>query len=259
VVGRLTRRLAGGLIRIRPVTGVLANQAAGAVAAGYLIGLPTFYTLFPPAAPEPNVVDQSATLRWGLLGVWAVIAVVTTVVAAAHSQAVERIVKRRERAPGRETIVQLGAIAVDLAIEAILRIDRSAPPDFEWTLFVYSGENDRLVPIYPAMRNQSDRRVFRRGQGAIGLAFETGDLIVATGDSVSDDSYGLTKAQRDEFREFRTVAAYPVKVGGFAIGALGAISRKEDEFFDSDEGTELIVKVAEVCGELLLVSRRGVD
>jgi hypothetical protein len=253
------RRLAGVLIRIRPLTAVLGNQAAGAAAAGYLIGLPTFYTLFPPPAPAPGVVDQWVALRWWLLGIWGVIAVVTTVVAAAHSQAVERIVKRREKAPGRETIVQLGTIAVDLAIEAILRIDRSPPPDFEWTLFAYRGENDRLVPIYPTTRGPNDRRVFRRGQGAIGLAFETGDLIVATGDSVSDGSYGLTKAQQDEFRAFRTVAAYPVKVGGFAIGALGAISRKEDEFFDSDEGTELIVKVAEVCGELLLVSRRGVD
>jgi hypothetical protein len=230
----------------------LANPLVGGVAAAYLVGLPTYYTLFPPGVSASG--DTSP--RGNLFLLWIVVAVISTLVTASHSRTIERLVARRENPPPRDAVLQLGAIAADWAIGSILGLDPvGAPRHYQWTLYHYDSGRDRLVPSYPPETGQADVRIFRRGHGATGLAYQTGAMAVATGDSVSDGSYGLTKAQQTAFREYRVVAAAPVKAGGFAIGAVTAISREDDGFFETEAGAATMSTVAQACGELLLVSR----
>ena len=68
---------------------------------------------------------------------------------------------------------------------------------------------------------------WKRGAGAVGEAWDTGEYVLVRGPEVSDDTYGLSPAQQHRARNLAVVAAMPVTTAGDQVIAVLAGSSTE--------------------------------
>ncbi len=117
----------------------------------------------------------------------------------------------------------------------LLSSQQSHIPDCYRTSVYLSNDADLLLPWFPTQEvDPQHPTVFKYGQGATGTAFVQQEPIVAVGDAVSSDEYGLTPAQQQYFSEDVIVAAVPIRLlSGVVAGALTVISTLNDGSFSS--------------------------
>jgi hypothetical protein len=77
------------------------------------------------------------------------------------------------------------------------------------------------------------------GQGATGEAYRRGEYVLATGDSVWNERYGLTPDQQRRYRDLTAVAAMPVETAsGEVMAVLSASSKEVGTPLARDDGYE---------------------
>ncbi len=221
----------------------LREVSVGVVAAVYLLLIPTAYSMYPELGK-----DQGWKI-WVLVS-WVLVAVVTTAIAALKNL-LSRLAERRDKPLSTEGRNRLKLTTANYLLGLILDSAKAAAPTYNWTLFLWDRDSERLLPLLPERKGPDDIASFGRGQGATGTAFDRQAIVVATGDAVSDDTFKLTSSQQSAFAGYRSVVAAPVTVGDQVVGAIGAISREDDGLFTEDAGVALIRRAANATAEVL--------
>jgi hypothetical protein len=119
-------------------------------------------------------------------------------------------------------------------------------------LYLYDEEWDLLLPILtPGHRGPSPG--FAPGQGATGMAWDTGEYVVAEGRAVADDTFHLSPEQQERYRDLAVVAAMPVtNAAGRVIAVLSAASRDPKSGLLTDAGFEGHVFLAGAVARILV-------
>lgn len=230
------RILATFLLRLREVS-------AGVVAAVYLLLIPTVYSMYPDLGK-----DQGWKI-WVLVSCVAV-AVISTLIAALN-RLLSRLAQRPDQPVSIERRSRLKLQTAYYLLGLFLDSGKAGAPPYDWTLYLWDRDSERLPPLLPVRKGPDDIASFGRGQGATGTAFDVQAIVVATGDAVSDDTFKLTPLQQQAFSRYRSVAAAPITVRDQVVGTIGAISREDDGLFTRDEGAALIRRMANAAAEVL--------
>jgi hypothetical protein len=213
------------------------------VAAIVLVAIPSLFGIF------PEMGRWGIGVRVSIAGVWIGIVMASVIIGSRRDVRLGRILDTTARQ--RE---QLRLRATDDILTALLRPGtKDIPSDYEFTVYLREPEPDQLRAAFPAPGpGAGDVAVFRSGDGATGLAFQRRQLILVTGDAVSDGTYGLTPGQREHFASYRVVVATPIwREGDRPIGVLSAINRENDGHFEKDSSRAALRELAEVIGVVL--------
>lgn len=212
-------------------------------AAIVLVAIPSLFGFF------PEMGTWTLGLRILIAVLWIGTVITSVIVGARRDSRLSRLVDTATRQ--RE---QLRLRATEDILSALLRPGTKDIPDtYEFTVYLYELERDELRVAFPVSEpGLDDVAVFRAGVGATGLAFQRRQLILVTGDAVSDATHGLTPEQREYFAGYRVVAATPIwREGNQPIGALSAISRENDGHFGMESSQAAFRELAEVIGVVL--------
>jgi hypothetical protein len=214
------------------------------LAALALLGIPTTFTLFPEAVKLPVWVRIVVGLAWlGLAGY------------------VVNAGRVRERRIDRWT--------VDQEIEnrnRLARISRQViasllenpgqwgfPGCYSFFVYTFRADEEMLRPVWPELSSVPEHG-FPPGTGATGTAWKTSDTVVALGDAVSNQEYGLTPEQQEYYRAGRVAAAAVIfdRVGARKLGVLTIYSEDDDGYFAGDDpaGVEGMRDIAAVLGSV---------
>lgn len=119
-------------------------------------------------------------------------------------------------------------------------------------LYLYDEERALLLPILtPGHAGPSPG--FAAGQGATGLAWDSGEYVVAEGSAVADDTFHLSSEQKERYRDLAAVAAMPVtNTAGRVIAVLSGAARDPDGGLLTDAGFERHVFLAEAVARILV-------
>ena len=182
-----------------------------------LVGVPTFAGLF------PGFIFR--TQRWERIVVmlaWLGAAFFVTVT----SQSKESEAHALNRASHRMLLKQY--------LSLLLGPQSLIPAVYRPCVYIASG-SDVLLPWWPHQTDDlNDPMVFRKGQGATGGAFATGEPVVVVGDAVSSNEYGLTPAQQEYFACGAVVVAVPIRrPDDQIVGVLSVLAETNDGFFAS--------------------------
>lgn len=236
---------------------VLATLAAGL----YLAGLPTYYAVFVSRATK-----DPAIVRVILFGLWVALGMYVLWRAWARDRLIDqamsdrRAVQRQVRTSATQDVLEA------LTQPAVLGL----PGSYELTIYLYDAVTNFLEPYYPHLHlpaGQGDPRRFAPGRGATGRAWQEGHLFYVRGEPVATDEFNLTEQQREFFKDYRSVAATPIRNDqDAAIGVVTALSRADDGLFEPGrDGQRRLRNIAETFGVVLtsvpdtadLVARRA--
>jgi len=218
------------------------SVAAGVV----LLGVPTFFTMF-PSFTAGHVGERRA-----IIAIWAVLAGVTVGAQTRREKAMDDLTIETER--------QRGLIRLATTFEALRTLlhegTMGMPSGYEFTVYIAEAGGRWLHPIFPKSDlppGTPDVRSFESGKGATGTAWLRGTTFVVTGEKVHNDHHELTPDQQAYFTAYRTVASTPIEaLGGRRIGVLTAISPNEDGHFDEGQaGIPTLERLAEMVGVIL--------
>lgn len=213
-----------------------------------LLAVPAAFTVF------PKLTEIHGSWRLLIALVWVVLAALAIGSAALRDRRVEEVT--RGLAEDRIRLrYQLRTGAFGASLRTLLNpAAHGIPGSYEFTIYIFEPADGQLRAIYPAWDGQeTDPRAFEPGKGATGKAWETDDLVVVKDDAVSNTQYGLTPAQQALWADYRRALSYPLyKDLTTQIGALTALSKDEDDFFDSPPGQALFRELANVVAVILL-------
>jgi hypothetical protein len=191
-----------------------------------------------------------------ILVAWGLIAILGLVGSVAREEWQELDIRERLKKRSKRNEEALKDI-----LTAMLRPDGvQVGSGYSCTVYTYDDEHKRLEPVFPIEpADARELRSFLPGKGVTGLAYQRGknnsnrrSTCVATDDSVSDASYGLTPGQQQFFRPYRAVAATPIWVQDLVpAGTLTAISETNDGFYDFDVNRLHFEALAKVVGQVL--------
>ncbi|HSH59105.1 MAG TPA: GAF domain-containing protein [Acidimicrobiales bacterium] len=213
------------------------------VAAIVLVAIPSLFGFF------PEMGTWSLEVRSLIAASWIGTVVASVIIGAKRdvrlAQVVETVARQRD---------QLRLRATEDILSALLRPGtKDIPANYGFTVYLLDPERDELRAAFPSPGPDSvDLLTFRPGAGATGLAFQKRQLILVTGDAVSDATHGLTPGQREHFASYRVVVATPIwREGLRPIGVLTAISEENDGHFDKDSSVAALRELADVIGVVL--------
>lgn len=207
-----------------------------------LISVPTLYSVFPEFGRQLLVVRIAVVL------IWAGTALIGVLSASTQEARVQHLVEHRERERNELRMLASARVVSSLLGDAGTTI----PKAYALSVYLYDVEQDLLVPVHPPLTGDDSYRIFPPGVGATGRAWVERDTIIADGDAVSDETFGLSPDQQAAFRPFHMVVATPIPgEDGRLIGVLTAIARRRNDYFDSDEGLNELRSTAEVIGVVL--------
>ncbi len=216
-----------------------------------VLTVPLVFTLYSPELlPSPRHTDGGLPLRWRVVigAVWLIPAFMTVLEARAR-------LKQQEGRWGDE----LANVPVPATVQTLDELLRSGthgtPPSYRWSVYVFDDDRHLLYPIFPdPTDDESSPYVFKVGQGATGLAWQNRTVVLASGDAVSDATHGLTEAQQNEFRAYRSVVAAPIAAGATTIGVLTGISEIDDPYFTTSAGLRTLRNLADTVGMALVTA-----
>ncbi len=145
----------------------------------------------------------------------------------------------------------LSYVAGSKAVRAILDelVSDGALHGCDVRLYLYDAALDALAPVFSSVPSVT---TWPPGRGATGVAWSTGDYVVAEGDAVHDSTYGLTEVQASRYVHLAAVAAAPVyNAGGRVIAVLTASTTARDhslrdggiQFFQLNSASLLVSRV----------------
>lgn len=126
--------------------------------------------------------------------------------------------------------------AASLGLEAIFAAQARSGPLSGSKLRLYLRDDDSGL-LQASLESAVSTTAWAPGRGATGAAYEEGALVVAEGDAVWDETFGLTAEEREQFKDLKAVASCPVfSASGHVIGVVTASSEDEDTQIASEEG-----------------------
>lgn len=146
------------------------------------------------------------------------------------------------------------ATRVLLASETLARLlapEQGPLAGVSFHLYLFDEQRDLLLPAFEGRPSPS--RGWRAGTGAVGEAWASGEYVLARGEEVADDTYGLTPAQQRRARDLAVVAAMPVtNAGDEVIAVLAGSSVDADSPLATDEGFDAHLLVAQEVARVLV-------
>ena len=200
-----------------------------------LVAVPTVFTVF------ASFTDWPVSARVVILIGWVAVAVVA---ADLTNQADDRL-QRAIRADQESAVVAEHRATLRGQFDSLLQPGIGGIPEqYHLTVYAPSPDGAFLIPVSPAVVSLEDPSIFPIGAGAVGRAWlEAKGVLVIKGDAVCGPD--LTALQRERYSMFGVVAATVIhNEAGVPIGALTAIGRDDDGFFDELAGVKLIRALA---------------
>lgn len=222
------------------------NRRLVAVLSGVaLVAVPTFFTVVPGWA------KWHGGARAVVLVIWVGIAAAVVRAATARDERLEAVTADRH-----VQRVRVRKLTLEKTLESLLRPGtHSIPRSFAFTVYVFDEDKELLKPVWPPRDRPAgtiDPREFAPGKGCTGMAWSEQRLFRVRGADVTNNSYGLTEAQRSFYAGSKAVAStvIPNDVGD-RLGVLTAISSDDDGHFHSSPGADALRTLAEVVGVVL--------
>jgi hypothetical protein len=132
-------------------------------------------------------------------------------------------------------------------------IRRPGPPLDDCVAQVWLFDADEGVLRGILEPDRPGEPVFRPGQGAVGMAWETGSYVIAEGDSVRDDTFGLTDEMQRRYADMAVALAVPVtNEAGETIAALSAGTRNPQSELAHEAGLDHLLYLSELVARVLI-------
>lgn len=161
--------------------------------------------------------------------------------------------EERQRADARHLVASA-------AVDALLHPSEGPLVDCQFRLFRYIEDRGRLLPVLEPERNPQRSEGWAPGQGATGLAWVRADYVRVEGAACSDETYGLTAAQRERYKNLAVVAAAPVlNAAGEIIAVLSASTENADSALATQEGQEAHLALAAAMARVVVDLLRWAD
>lgn len=234
----------------RIVDRILEGGIGALVVALLLLAVPTAYTLFAPEIVAPVAKPKSLSIRLVVGAIW----LLAAGIAFFRQREIDRRVSRLVGGRSNERVAAV-QVAVDEILGSLVHSgSQGTPEDFVWTVFIFDTVRGALVPLYPAVPvAEEETSSFKPGEGATGQAFADGGVVVAIGDTVSNDAYGLSPDKQSRYSSYRSVASAPLIWEGTSLGSLSTIATTENPYFQSPAGRAIILKLADTVAAVLAV------
>lgn len=206
-----------------------------------LVFVPTLFGVFVEAASWPGSV------RATILGLWLLGAAFVIWGGVAQGQHVADLV-----GPARERRDEQRLLARTRIFETLLERGTNLPGHYQFRVFVYDADKNRLIPSYQPEGTQPTEG-WEPGQGATGQAWQTEEYVLVRGEAVSDGTYGLTPEQQVRYKPLEVVAAMPVRnARGKVIAIITGASTRDDGQLASPEGQRKHRELAIIVGRVLV-------
>jgi hypothetical protein len=203
-----------------------------------LVAVPTLFTVF------PSFTDWPTWSRALILVGWVVVAAGAGLLT---NQADDRLHKAI-RADQEAAIVAEHRATIRDQFTTLLQPQIVGIPDqYPLSVSVPTPDNQFLIPVFPPVVSLQDPSIFPVGAGAVGRLWASpdGGSVVIKGPAVSGPDHELTKLRQTRYSMFKVVAAAAIlDVDGRRIGALSAICRNDDGFFDEETGITALNSLA---------------
>ena len=211
-----------------------------------LLALPTLFTVMPELAE-----DVPVWMRWVLLSVWLLIAILSLVAAVTRDRAIVAATAAHKLDQTRLRNNALYFLLLALSLPGGCGL----PPHYEITIYIWNRRSKRLEPVHPPWPGPGpDERWFSPGDGATGKAYARNQTFVVRGEAVANNEHGLRPAQQVLWADYRSAASTPIPSDDAGTGVLGvvtALSETDDGHFEGPGGGQAALReLAETIGVL---------
>ena len=149
-----------------------------------------------------------------------------------------------------------------VALKAIYGDAAAYVPAFEqceFRLFMFDEQRSPLVASVRPLDQLAVGREWRPGEGATGVAYESGEYVVAVGDQTHDETFNLDASAQMAFAHLTEVAAMPLaNASGRAVGVLSVPHSTEKTILNTPEGYEAHARAA-AAATRVVVDLLGLD
>lgn len=150
-----------------------------------------------------------------------------------------------------EAVVATRVLLASQTMERLLDPRQGPLAGAVFHLYLFDEEADLLLPAFEG--EPTPHRGWRIGTGAVGEAYAQGEYVVARGEEVSDDTFGLTPDQQARYAALAVVAAMPVtNARGDVIAVLAGSSTDPDSLLTSPEGFDAHLLAAQEVARVLV-------
>lgn len=191
-------------------------------------------------------------MRWSVIAAWLLLAVAVVRADALSGETVQAVAEEvlggsfaRRRSDQRFA-------AADLLLKTLFTHPPGRLEGYEFRVFIYDQEREWLLPsIEPEEVKRSEG--WAPGIGAVGVAYQTGEFVLARGDQVSDGTFDLTPEQQEKYRGLQVVGAMPIRnARGEVVGVLAASNTIDDGYLVGAEGRGHLALMTQTCARVLV-------
>ena len=219
-------------------TSVAARELAAGVA---LLAVPTLFTVV------PGWTGWNGRWRAAILAAWFIVAIAIVFAETVRGEAISDLTAERAA-----LLKYLRLTGMNDVLAALLRPGtRDIPDGYEFTLYLFVEARNELWPYYPKLnpRRDPDPRIFAAGKGATGSVWQDQEVVVVRRDDVSNEAYGLSPAQQEFYKGYRSVASAVVwEENTRPLGVVTALSRADDGYFEKEGGRDSLKMLAQALG-----------
>lgn len=207
----------------------------------FLLFVPTAFGVFVEWTDWPTWARLAVLLTWLIAAAFVVWGSVV------HGEQVEGLLGtvQRRRSERRQ-------LAARRVLASLLKCGTELPDHYLFRVFVYDADADRLIVSYDP-EGRHPPATWKPGQGATGAAWKRKKYVLAEGDAVADDTFGLTADQKETYKDLKVVAATPVHDDkGNVIAVLTGSSKVDDGVLASGDGFRKQEELAIIVGRVLI-------
>lgn len=173
----------------------------------------------------------------------------------------EGVLDGRRQPPddGSDVLGALNYLAGNVALRAIVERAQADGPlqGSDLRLYLYDEAVGRLVPTVATVEAVTQ---WPPGVGAAGVAYSSGEFVVARGDAVRDATYGVTEELAARYDHLASVAAMPVfNAGEDVIGVVTASTTDPTLDLSETEPYDALNLVALLASRVLVDLLRWFD
>ena len=116
---------------------------------------------------------------------------------------------------------------------------------YEFRLFMYDEQRSLLVASVRPIDQLAVGREWRPGEGVTGVAYASGEYVIAVGGQTHDETFNLDQSARLAYAHLTEVAAMPLaNASGRSVGVLSVSHSTEETILNSPEGYETHARAA---------------
>lgn len=125
--------------------------------------------------------------------------------------------------------------------------------DCQFRFFMYNDHQQKLIAVLRPDPLQTEQRGWRPGEGATGVAYQSGIYQIAQGDKTHDGTFGLDAERQERYRHLTEVAAMPVVNANDRLIGVLSISHSQDRvILGTDEGYRKHAAIASAMARIVV-------